>query len=506
MKRLTGVSALALSAMLTPAWADVTPQQVWDDLNAYMESFGYEVMGMESMQGDSLVVTDVMMAFPLPEGEGDFAITMDEMSFTDLGDGRVSVGFPEVMPIEISIDDGEQVDIVVNYTHEGLEMIVSGTPEAMVYDYSADLLGLSLAGLSVDGEVITRDMARVDISMGPVEGSTEMAVADGMRALVQSFALGDLRYDMAFNDPDSEDGGTLSGDMAGLVVEGAGVIPVDMVLDPNDPAALFNSGMEVAATYSHQGGRTEFSVTERGGTTSGQMSTTGAEFGAEFSAESLSYLIGYSGLAVNLSGPEIPFPVSVEMVEASFAFTMPLQPSDTPQEAALGVTLAGFTTAEMLWNIIDPGAVLPRDPLTVSFDLLAQVTPFVSFLDPEAMAQLEMTGGMPGELNALTLSDLVIEGAGGLITGAGDFTFDNSDLQSFDGVPRPEGELQIEVAGANGLIDKLIQMGLLAEEDAMGARMMLSMFTVPGDAPDTASSKIVVNEQGHVLANGQRIK
>jgi hypothetical protein len=183
-----------------------------------------------------------------------------------------------------------------------------------------------------------------------------------------------------------------------------------------------------------------------------------------------------------------------------------LQPSDAPQEAALGVTLAGFTTAEMLWNIFDPGAVLPRDPLTVSFDLLGQVTPFVSLLDPEAMEQLEMTGGVPGELNALTLSDLVIEGAGGLITAAGDFTFDNSDLESFDGLPRPEGALEIEVAGANGLIDKLIQMGLLPEEDAMGARMMLGMFTVPGDAPDTASSRIEVNAEGHVLANGQRIK
>ena len=88
----------------------------------------------------------------------------------------------------------------------------------------------------------------------------------------------------------------------------------------------------------------------------------------------------------------------------------------------------------------------------------------------------------------------------------GAFTFDNSDLESFDGVPRPQGELKVEVSGINGVIDKMIEMGFVQEQDAMGARMMLGMFTVPGSEPDTASSVIEVNEQGHVLANGQRIK
>ncbi len=48
-------------------------------------------------------------------------------------------------------------------------------------------------------------------------------------------------------------------------------------------------------------------------------------------------------------------------------------------------------------------------------------------------------------------------------------------------------------------------MGLLPEQEAMGFRMMMSMFTVAtGD--DTMTSKIEINEQGHILANGQRIQ
>ena len=49
-------------------------------------------------------------------------------------------------------------------------------------------------------------------------------------------------------------------------------------------------------------------------------------------------------------------------------------------------------------------------------------------------------------------------------------------------------------------------MGLLPEDQAMGARMMMGLLAVPGEAPDTLNSKIEINEQGHVLANGQRIQ
>ena len=84
-------------------------------------------------------------------------------------------------------------------------------------------------------------------------------------------------------------------------------------------------------------------------------------------------------------------------------------------------------------------------------------------------------------------------------------TFDNTDLESFDGMPAPEGEANLKLVGANALIDKLIGMGLVSEDDAMGARMMMGMFTVSaGD--DTVTSKIEVNDEGHVLANGQRLK
>jgi hypothetical protein len=50
-------------------------------------------------------------------------------------------------------------------------------------------------------------------------------------------------------------------------------------------------------------------------------------------------------------------------------------------------------------------------------------------------------------------------------------------------------------------------MGLLPEDQAMGARMMMGMFARPGDGEDTLVSKIEVDgASGSISANGQRLK
>jgi len=198
--------------------------------------------------------------------------------------------------------------------------------------------------------------------------------------------------------------------------------------------------------------------------------------------------------------------VDVSMAESSFNITLPIAESETPQDMAFGLNLRGFEMSDLLWNIFDPGAALPRDPATIALDLTGKVTPSVNLFDPTAMARIEATGQPPGELNSLTLNDLTVEAAGAKLEGSGSFTFDNDDLQTFGGFPRPTGNVDLTINGANTLIDKLIGMGLLTSEDAMGARMMMSMFAVPGEGADSLKSSLTINEQGHVLANGMRIQ
>jgi len=87
-------------------------------------------------------------------------------------------------------------------------------------------------------------------------------------------------------------------------------------------------------------------------------------------------------------------------------------------------------------------------------------------------------------------------------------TFDNSDLRSFAGPPKPIGSVDLVLNGLNGLIDNLVSMGLTSAEEAMGVRMMLAAFTAPAPSSgqDVMKSTIEFTPEGHTLANGQRVR
>ncbi len=64
------------------------------------------------------------------------------------------------------------------------------------------------------------------------------------------------------------------------------------------------------------------------------------------------------------------------------------------------------------------------------------------------------------------------------------------------------------VQGANGLMDTLVKLGLLSDQDMMGARMMMGMVAKPDPeaGEDVLRSRIDLTDEGHVLANGMRLK
>jgi hypothetical protein len=220
----------------------------------------------------------------------------------------------------------------------------------------------------------------------------------------------------------------------------------------------------------------------------------------------LEYAGSSKGVNFNLNGAEIPLPVVAGLGEVAFNLLIPVAKSDTPSDFAFGLTLADFVTSNDLWSMLDAGNVLPRDPVTISLDLVGKAKMLFDFFDPEQMAAVETGDAVPAELTAITLRNLLVSAAGAKLSGTGNFTFDNNDLESYDGFPKPKGGVDFALVGGNGLMDKLVQMGLLPQEQAMGARMMMGLFTRPGEGEDSLTTKIEINEEGHILANGQRIQ
>lgn len=486
------------------AFADLTAQDVWSEWRSYMAGVGYEVSGAESVSGGNLVVRDFMASMALPEGTGTFSIGMSELTFRDNGDGTVGVVMPASVPMRFDVtEEGETVTGQIGIAQTDPSLVVSGSPEDMTYAYSAAQMNIGLDSLTVDGAPIPPEIGRMLIGLANVDSSSRM-MRGGMRDYTQTMTADSLSYDMAFNDPDSGEKAVLNGAMQGITFSGKGSVP--LVLDPEDFQKMLAEGLAFNGTFGFTGGNSNLAVTGTGDDFSYGSSSTGGSLGIAMDATHIAYDASQTGTTINVAGAEIPFPVSIQMQETGFSIDMPVAKSDEAQPFAFGMTLAGFTMPDMLWGIFDPGNILPRDPATVALDATGKAKVLFDLLNPDTAMMLEDTGQAPGELHALTINKLLVSMVGAELSGTGDFTFDNSDLVSFDGMPKPTGKADLKLVGANGLIDKLIQMGFVSDQDAMGARMMMGMLAVPGDAPDTLNSTIEINDQGHIMANGQRIK
>ena len=152
------------------------------------------------------------------------------------------------------------------------------------------------------------------------------------------------------------------------------------------------------------------------------------------------------------------------------------------------VKLVDLKVSDALWSMIDATGALPHDPATLIIDTKGTATLTADLTDKAAMDA--MGGNPPGQLNSFDVNQLNLKVAGAELKGQGSFTFDNTDMTSVPGFPAPTGTLDLIATGVNGLIDKLVTMGLVPQDQAMQGKMMMGMFAKPGDGPDTLISAI----------------
>lgn len=496
-------TALIVSFSSQAALADVTAQDVWSDWQEYLAASGYQVSGSEQMSGDTLTVSDITMTLPIPEEQMTFKMEMPSISLTENGDGTVNIGLPSPYPLAFSAKEGLETklsgEIVLD--HENTVIHVSGDPNNLTYTYSSDRTAMRVDNLTMEGKKTPPEAMKVEIALTGTSGVSKMSKGE-LRKVDQQFQAEALSYDIAFSDPESAGQGMLKGELKGLTGTALGSIPKDM--DTTDMDALLKAGFDMGGSLAYSSGSGSMQGSGDGESFSIESSSDGGGFKFAMSANQLAYDITGLNTAINMTSDSLPFPVAIRAAETALNLAFPVSKSDTPQDFRFGLTLGGFTMSDMIWSMFDPGGALPHDPATVAVDLNGQATLDVDIMDPEQAAA--MGGKPPGEVNALNIDTLLVSAVGAKLQGMGSFTFDNSAFRQYGAPPQPIGQIELQLDGANALIDKLIQMGFIQEQDAMGARMMMGMFAVPGDGPDSLKSKIEFNDQGHILANGQRIQ
>lgn len=503
--KTTATSAVALSLCLSgsAAFADVTAQDVWQDWRSYMEGFGYTLDGTESRSGDTLTISDLTMTMEMPEEAGTVSLSMSEFMFTDNGDGTVTMTLPPTLPVRISVDspDAEDVDMSIDYITDDFAMVASGDSSALNYAYTADALTMVLKELVVEGEAVEFGTAQMNVDN--LAGSSAIKVGD-LRNIVQTISTGKVSYDMDFMDPEGSGRMVINGSVNSTSFEGSGDYASEM--DMNDMAAMMEAGFAFDGSFTHDGSQFTMDFDDDGEQMQINSQSGSGLFRVAMGDDGLLYDIATDNLKMTFAGAELPFPVDIAMEQSGFKLLAPVSKSEEPQDFALALTLGDFTVSDAIWGMIDPAGQLPRDPATIALDLTGKASLFFNLFDPEEMEEIESGETMPGELNSLTLNALTVRAAGAELTGDGAFTFDNSDMVTFSGMPAPDGAVDLSLTGGNALLDKLVAMGLLPEEQAMGARMMMGLFAVPGAGEDNLTSKIEVKPDGQILANGQRLQ
>lgn len=503
MTRSTAVrSSLALPIVLMMsqgAAADVSATQVWGDWKAYMEDIGFAVTGTETVQGDDIAVSDLTIT--MTEEQGGMVISTGPLTFEQSG-GEVNVVLPDSMPVVMSTDAGaDPWKMTFNLDQTGHSVTVSGDDNALTYALAAETLAMTLTELVTDGATYGQDNARIAVTATNMQNTTTMTMGD-LRNYAQQGSVDALSYDVFLDNPVEQVKMSVKGETSDLVFDTTSDIPTTLAAGAELPAMLA-AGFRVVGTYGFGPGNMDFSVEQPvDGTVAAATSSDGGTLTVGMARSNIRYGVAQNNMQVQLSSPTLPFPVAFSMVQAGFDLDMPVAAGEEPQDFAMAFNLTDFVMADLLWSLFDPTGQLPRDPATVDVDVTGTAKVLMDLINPAPAAP----GEMPFEPQSVSIDKLLIDAVGARVEGTGDVTFDSSDLATYGGVPKPVGSLNIALAGGNALLDKLVAMGLLPEQQAMGARMMMGMFAVPGAEPDTLKSQIVFNEQGQVLANGQRIK
>jgi hypothetical protein len=501
MSCLRAVPLLVFGLAAGPALADLTAEDVWQSWRGQLEQLGYEVTGTPQADGDGLAIADFGLAQDLPDEGGRIEMRMGRIGMTETGDGTVEVIYPPAMPLAIAVtpEDDEPLTAVLTLSHDGLSIVASGTPDAIDYAFGARSLRIGIGEVTVGGDAI--ESLTGMLGLEDLEGTSTARLEGGMRRIVQTLAAGPVAY--AFSVADDASGAVLdlAGEAGSLRYDARADLPG--AADLSDMAAALDEGLRVETDLVLGAGTGRFDFAEDGERITGQSRSARIGISGAMSRDGLVYESDAEGLVVTTELEMFPMPVTYAMERAFARIVMPLAKGEALQDFGLALEFAGVDLPEVLWSMLDPEARLPRDAADLALDLSGKARLTTDIFDESALYALEESGKGPGDLDSVALNKLDLSVAGARLTGEGAIALDPVEG---DEMPPAEGSVDLRLEGGEGLLQKLVEIGLVPEDQAMTARMMASMFANAVEGEDALVSRIEIRKDGTIMVNGQRMR
>ncbi len=489
----TYLAAPALAFLMTgTAHAALTADQVWQSWKDAGAMVGLTVSAAtENNAGGVLTLNGVTVA---PEGMS--GLTISDMTLTEQSDGSVTIAPGADIGVTMTGDTEGSVKVA----HDGLTITAREADGGVAYDYAAAKVDVAYSstypGVSFDSTEAPKVTSSGDVSLANLSGSYSDTPGTN-RTFGWALKADTLAYNTTSDDPGMKMKQTSTSTTQGIDMSLSFALPSTIALtaiaSPADFTTALNEGL--AFTLSTKQGESSGTMKQEAEFMPMDltMKAGGGEGTVVFNKDTLSIKSMAAGLDISSGPGMMPVPLQVTSGPMEIGLTAPVLATQAAGDYGLVLKLADFSLNEEAWAMFDPNGALKRDAAQIAVDISGKTT-----MDLPALVAAEETGVpyVPAP-ESLNITQLALKVAGAALDATGAFTFDNSA-----GMPMPLGEANVTVTGANALIDGLIATGLMSEDDAMGARMMMGMFMVPaGD--DTLTSKIEAKEGMQILVNGQ---
>ncbi len=507
-----GTTTALVTCMATPISADVSANDVWDRFTSLYQAFGMDVDATKAQSGNRLKISDLKLSTDFPFDLGSITLTTTGFDLIENSDGTVDIIVPDSMPMAMALTLPNDIFVTatMDYRVKDYSTQISGDPDEFTIISEMSRAEMEITSLNVTGLDLQDTDFDLKFNFTMDDIKSEATITSGTLLQVsQNITYGAVVMNGIFTGKDANTGNvesTFLMTMDSMKSDSTLAIPSAGIDLMNLPAQL-RQGLSFQVTSEVQGQASQQHMTINGEVATDQSTTVGSSVSSiEFSKDGMTIDAHSSEYAIDYVMAELPFPIQLAFSNLALKMGLPLLKSDAEQGFVYALDFDGITMADELWDQFDPTAELPRTAAAMMLDLSGKGRLFVDLLDIEAMRDVIDEGIKFGELTALTLNDIDITAIGAHLTGKGMFTFDNTDLDTFDGLPAPSGTATFHMAGLNSVMDVLVKIGLLDNNAAFGARMGLGLFTVTGDRKDTLTSDIVVTPDGQITANGVRLK
>lgn len=499
MFRMTAHLAAPAVVLLMGSTASfaLTADQVWQSWKDAGAMVGLEVTAAtENNSGGVLTLNGVSIA---PAGMP--GITISDMVMTEGADGSVAI----VPGADIGMAMSGETTGSVKIAHEGLTLTARDADGGVAYDYAAAKLDLvydmTAPGVSFDGSPAPEVKSSGTVGFAGLSGSYS-DIPGTNRTFGLDITADTLAYSTAMDDPGLEMKQTSTSTTAGIDLSLDVALPSSMSAGleavPADFGAALQEGLSI--TLASKQGESSGTVVQESPYFGMNLAIKagGGEGTGLFNKDTFQIKSQGTGLEIEGTSGMMPAPIKVTSGPIEFAITSPVVATEAAGDYGFLMKLSQFSINEEAWAMFDPNGALPRDAADLAIDISGKTK-----LDLPGMIAASDAGTEPPipAIESLNITELGLKIAGAALAGTGAFTFDNSM-----GIPMPLGEANVTVTGANALIDGLIATGLLPEEDAMGARMMMGAFMSPGAGPDELTSKIEAKPGFEIYVNGQRVQ